>query len=52
LTAAVAFLRASQQQQTDDLARLLGCSIPEWTTLYGLSMPEPPLPLPERRLKN
>ena len=52
LTAAVDFLRASQQQQTDDLARLLGCSFPEWTTLYGLSMPEPPLPLPERRLKN
>jgi hypothetical protein len=56
LTAAVAFLRASQQQQTDDLARLLGCSFPEWTTLCGASCPTPPLnpppAPPERLLKN
>ena len=32
---AVAFLRPEQQRQTDELARLLGCSFPEWPTLYG-----------------
>jgi len=35
VTEAVAFLRPKQLRQTDELARLLGCSFPEWTTLYG-----------------
>ncbi len=42
-TDAIAFLRPRQQQQTDDLARLLSCSFPEWTTLYGASRPQPQL---------
>ena len=53
LTAAVAFLRPEQRRQTDDLARLLGRSFPEWTTLCGASCPTPPLrppPAPPERL--
>jgi hypothetical protein len=46
VTAAVTFLRPQQQRQTEDLARLLGCSFPEWTTLYDVSLPEPPLKPP------
>ena len=34
-TEAVAFLRPQQLRQTEELAQLLGCSPPEWTTLYG-----------------
>jgi hypothetical protein len=34
-TEAVAFLRPQQLRQTEELALLLGCSLPEWTTLYG-----------------
>jgi hypothetical protein len=56
VTAAVAFLRPEQRRQTDDLAALLGCTFPEWTTLCGASCPTPPLSpppaLPERLLKN
>ena len=36
-TEAVAFLRPQQLRQTEELARLLSCSLPEWTTLYGRS---------------
>ena len=53
VTAAVAFLRPEQQRQTDDLARLLGRSFTEWTTLCGASRPAPPLsppPAPPERL--
>ena len=39
---AVAFLRSQQLERTDELARLLDCSFPEWTTLYGAS----PIPTP------
>ncbi len=39
VTKAVAFLRPQQLRQTDELAQLLGCSFPEWTTLYGGSSP-------------
>ena len=39
VTAAVAFLLPEQRRQTDELAELLGCSFPEWTTLYGASLP-------------
>jgi hypothetical protein len=52
MTEAVAFLRPELRRQTDDLAGLLGCSFPEWTTLYGASssapLTQPPAPL--RRL--
>jgi hypothetical protein len=49
VTDAIAFLRPQQRRQTDDLMELLGCSFPEWTTLYGASysaaptQPPPPL---------
>lgn len=39
---AIAFLRPRQQRQTEELARLLGCTFPEWTTLYGPSEAAPP----------
>jgi hypothetical protein len=52
VTAAVAFLRPLQQRQTDDLTRLLGCSLPEWTTLYGEPQQEPARAMHERRVKN
>jgi hypothetical protein len=44
VTEAVAFLRPDPRRQTDELARMLGCTFPEWTTLYGASgpMPGPP----------
>ncbi len=32
---AVDFLRVKQLRETDELAQLLGCGFPEWTTLYG-----------------
>jgi hypothetical protein len=35
LTEAVAYLRSQQLRQTEELAFFLGCSLPEWTTLYG-----------------
>jgi sulfotransferase family protein len=35
VTEVVGFLRPEQRRQTDELARLLGCSFPEWPTLYG-----------------
>jgi len=35
LSEAIAFLRPLQQEQTEELAELLGRSFPEWTTLYG-----------------
>ena len=39
-TEAVAFLRSQQRRQADELAMLLGMSFPEWTTLYGASVPD------------
>ena len=38
---AAAFLQNVQLRQTDELARLIGCRFPEWTTLYGASSPPP-----------
>jgi hypothetical protein len=38
-TEAVAFLQPLQLRQTEELAQLLGCSFPEWTTLYGEPSP-------------
>jgi hypothetical protein len=35
LSEAIAFLRSHQLRQTEELALLLGCGVPEWTTLYG-----------------
>jgi len=35
-TEGVAFLRAQQLGQTDELAQLLGGGFPEWATLYGV----------------
>jgi Sulfotransferase family len=32
---AMAFLRPRQLRQTEELAQLLGCSFPEWTTLHA-----------------
>jgi Sulfotransferase family len=46
VTAAVAFLLPEQRRQTDELAGLLGCSFPEWTTLYGASSPATLTPPP------
>jgi hypothetical protein len=52
LTEAVVHLRPKQRRQTDDLAAVLGCSFPEWTTLYGTSYSATPTqpPVPLRRL--
>lgn len=42
MTEAVALLRSQQLERTNELAGLLDCSFPEWTTLYGAS----PIPTP------
>ena len=41
---AVAFLRPELRRPTDELARMLGYTFPEWTTLYGASAPMRGLP--------
>jgi hypothetical protein len=43
VTKAVAFLRPELRRQTDELARMLGCTFPEWATLYA-SGPMPTVP--------
>jgi len=45
-TEAVAFLRPQQLRQTEELAQLLGCSFPEWTTVYGTPSRTPRLGQP------